>query len=94
MAKYRKYGSMSRMDIYCEIERKNANLRLHPDVKKYCFKNNARYDPKFFNFSGKDKCSGPEPRPEDRKSPDPIKEESEIEPEINFVGVRIPRSFN
>lgn len=75
------------------IEGKTVNLRSHLDAKKYCLKNNIRYDLTFFNFYGKDKYSGPEQRPEVSKSPELSDEESEVEPEINIVGVRIARSF-
>ncbi|GFT54794.1 retrovirus-related Pol polyprotein from transposon TNT 1-94 [Trichonephila clavipes] len=51
-------------DIYYGFEGSSLRLRSYPDVEKYCRPHNIKFNKNFFNFSGKDKYSGPVPKGE------------------------------
>ncbi|GBM93482.1 Copia protein [Araneus ventricosus] len=47
-----------RTDIFYKVERFNSRLNSKKAVASYCKSNNIKYDPIFFNFSGKNTYSG------------------------------------
>ena len=49
----------SRNDIYYYDDKHKGRLRSLIDIEKHCKKENLRFNPKLFNFSGKNVFEGP-----------------------------------
>ncbi|GFW19095.1 chromo domain-containing protein [Trichonephila clavipes] len=84
----------TRVDIYYGFEGRSLRLRSYCDVEKYCRAHNIKFNKNFFNFSGKDKYSGPVPKRESSTNKDKwfvaMKEEINIMSE-RCVWVLVPR---
>ncbi|GFY00939.1 retrovirus-related Pol polyprotein from transposon TNT 1-94 [Trichonephila clavipes] len=80
----RPYGT--RVDIYYGFEGRSLRLRSYRDVEKYCRAHNIKFNKNFFNFSGKDKYSGPVPKGESSTS-------EYNNHEAHHVEVVIPQNF-
>ncbi|GFS52567.1 retrovirus-related Pol polyprotein from transposon TNT 1-94 [Trichonephila clavipes] len=74
----------TRVDIYYGFEGRSLRLRSYP-VEKYCRAHNIKFNKNFFNFSRKDKYSGPVPKGKSSTS--------EYNNHEAHVEVVIPRNF-